>query len=352
MKISVILLAVVTLLAFAGGEFATGGSELWKFKGYNIFRLHIEGAEDPPVDFAFSGVTTIFWMPQITENLSANVCSKIFTTTGEFKLYDLWMDWEIADGMTVRAGQFNRPIGYAALESGMKLLFADRAWYTSGFSGSGFGIYGKRDTGVNLIGDFGQFGFDLAFTNGSGWNALEDDCNKQFTTRLLAKPDEWITLAGSFGIYTADDTLSTEEDATYSANAFGGYAVVDYPAGENVTVNFVGEYLNLGYNGPDIDGLEKKSGSVMAALLGAKFGVDAGTLTAIQPVVRYEMISPATQLADGADEPQDNTDVIDFCVNMHFGNMNTIQLGGRNISYESEGVDSQTDMYINWRVCF
>ena len=350
MRSAIVVLLILTIPVFATGEFHSGGSELWKFKGYNTVRMNFYGAEDADPDIAFSGITTFLWIPQITENLSANVCSKIFTSNGQFKLYDLWMDWEIYEGVTLRAGQFLRPIGYASLEPGSGLLFADRPLYVYS---DDFGVYGGRDVGACLKTDFGPAGIDLTFTNGSGWNAPEDDSNKQFTAHVFAQPEDWMKISGTFALFTEDaDTTNT-----FTCSAFGGYAALDYPTSDNLTINFVGEYLSLGWNGEEIEGMERKNGSVLTAMIGACFNTGSSSLSAIQPVVRYETVNPATQIVEGNPEPEDNYGALDYCVNFHFGELNTVQVGGRTFSFETESESdplsqNHTDIYVKWRVKF
>lgn len=344
MRIALVLLTVLTLVAMAG-EFATGGADMWKFKGWGTFRMDMFGMEDAEPDMAFSTCADLVWEPTLNEMLSAKAeLQMISDGNADFK--DAYLNLMPAEGFCIRGGQFKRNIGWGYLEPTTAMLFPDRPLYTNY---SVFGLYGKRDMGFALIGDFDMFSLDLAYTNGVVEGA-ETDSNKQLTIHGTVMPAEWVTIGAGLGMFTADDPA--EEDETFSASAIDVYALVEYPMSETMDLHFTGEYMMLGMPAPDVEGMEKTDGTVMTAALGATFGIEGALVTGITPMIRYEQISPAYMAPDGADEPEDNYGAIDFCGNIHMGTHNVLQIGARNYSFEAEGVDGYTDIIVNWRMNF
>jgi hypothetical protein len=130
------------------------------------------------------------------------------------------------------------------------------------------------------------------------------------------------------------------------------FAYADYPLSESATLNFEGEYMMLGVQAPEVEGLENNDATSYYASLGATFGVDMGIVTAVQPVIRYEGFTPSYQLLSGADAPEIGLTFIDFALNFHTGEMNRIQVGARNFGFENSEIDGYTDMYLNWRMLF
>ena len=106
--------------------------------------------------------------------------------------------------------------------------------------------------------------------------------------------------------------------------------------------------MNLSFAG-DAGASSTNSGTAISFMIAPEFVLDAGVLTSIQPAVRYETTSPAYL---GDIDPKNDEDALDFCLNLHTGSKNTFQLGGRNYSFEDDGIGGHTDMYINWRMKF
>jgi hypothetical protein len=338
--------ALVSAVALAGGEFGTGGSELMKFKGYNMLSFNLWGEEDAAPANGFRVVSEFSWNPTITDWMKAKVSLKYKSKseTGLFVLEDVYASMELADGFSIMGGQYKRPFGYGYTRSGSSMLFMDRPLFTDW---STFKQYGKRDIGLNACVAFDPVQFDLSYTNGRGANkdeSIED--GKQFTVRGLIEPMDWLTFGAAFGIHNGG--YESDSTSTWSSNGFDVYAVVDYPVSDDVDLNFVGEYMSLG-SPQDDEGVTLNNGSAYTALLGAKFGLGDGLVTAIQPAVRYEMISPDYV---GDTDPENDYGAIDFCLNLHMGSLNTLQLGGRNYTFEDDSTDSWTDMYLNWRMKF
>ncbi|NLP04837.1 hypothetical protein GX411_02650 [Candidatus Fermentibacteria bacterium] len=349
MKLAAVLLVLATV-AFAAGEFSTGGAELWKFKGWGTFRMVMYGQEEADPDMAFSSVWDLAWEPKLNDYLSAraelSMDAASSTSNGYADIWDAYLNLMPADGFCIRGGQFKRNIGWGFLESSTALLFPDRPLYT-GYSV--FGKYGKRDIGAMLVGDFDMFSIDMAYTNGVVEGA-ETDSNKQFTIHATVEPAEWATIGAGMGMYAADDT--TAEDESFSSSAIDLYGIVNYPMSETMDLHFTGEYMMLGMPAPDVEGMEKTDGTVMTAALGATFDINGALITGITPMIRYETISPAYMAAEGADEPEDDYGAIDFCGNIHMGSNNVLQIGARSYSFQNEDVDGYTDIIVNWRMNF
>lgn len=351
MKYAIALLALVTMLALAGGEFATGGSEMFKFSGYSKFRFAMYGEEnnDPGNSFNFYNYTQ--WSPRVNDMFNGVLAfeTKYGFGSSDFtlKLNVAYLNMNIIPELALMGGRFKLPFGNAFCCSGSALPFYDRAYVVTT---SDFANFGGYDIGANLKANFGPVVVDLAFTNGT--DAVADTTmNKQFTARLVAMPAEWVGIGAAVAMI-GQPALVTEQSETdsWSATGMDFYATVKYPLSESATLNFAGEYMMFGVYGEDLETEEKKSGSDYYASLGATFDVDMGAITAIMPAIRYENYSPSYMLASGGTEPENGQTIIDFCLNLHTGTMNTFQIGARNMGYEDADIEGYTDFYASWRM--
>ena len=350
MRYAVAALLAMVFVAFAGGEFATGGAEVLKFKGYVISDLYMYGQEDADPDMGFSVIAAMDWRPKLNDWLDAKIAFKAKPTKFEGDYEDLSLTTEdivanlhFTENLTFTMGQYKRPFGYNYTRSGSSMYFLDRAVLTGATE---FKNFGKRDIGANLNADFDVVEVDLSFTNGAGDNEPEDDSNKNFTARALINPTDGITIGAAFGSNSEGaDTDSTE---VMSATGMDFYAVVDYPLSETATLNFVGEYLMLGeYASDDAD---MNDASAYAITLAPEFELDGPAILAVRPALRYENYSPSYV---GDDDPENDFGAIDFCLNLDlYSGKNTLQIGGRNWSFENEDTDGYTDMYLGWRMKF
>ncbi|MBD3368821.1 hypothetical protein GF402_00470 [Candidatus Fermentibacteria bacterium] len=350
MRYALVALSLVVFAAYAGGEFSTGGAELLKFKGYAISYFDIWGEEDADPDMSFDVIASVSWLPKLNEWLDAKIAFKAKPTRvamSDLSLTteDIVLNLHPVENFTFSMGQFKRPFGYNYTRSGSSMYFRDRALLTGQDE---FKNFGGRDIGANFNLSFEMVDIDLAYTNSSGDNVPENDSNKQFTARAEIEVTPGITIAGAFGSHTIDDPDTTETDQTLSATGMDFYGVVEYPLSETATLNFVGEYLMLGET-VDED-LDATDANAMAFTLAPHFDLAGEELTAIQPAIRYENYSP---YYTGETDPENDVGAIDFCVSLFlFSDMNTLQIGGRNYTYEAEGMDGYTDMYIDWRMKF
>lgn len=362
MRYAFVLVALMTVAAFATGEFSTGGAELLKFSGYGIGRFNVYGEEDADPDMGFDALAHICWMPALNDWFDAKIDFKFKPTkyndetvqVGETSfstedrnvvlfLETLQLNANLADGFTLSMGQFKRPFGYNYFRSGSSMYFADRST-VNGISG--FGSFGKRDIGLNLCAEFDPVQVDVAFTNGAGENRAEDDSNKQLTARLQVMPVDWVTLGAAVGMHTE----GTETDSTdkYSSTGLDFFAYGSAPLGETVDLCYEGEYMMVPLT-MDPGEAEATDGTAMSFALAPRFALEGDFLTAVQPAVRMDMVNPAYT---GDTDPENSWTVIDGCVNLHTGSKNTLQLGLRNYSFEDEETDGWTDMYLNWRMKF
>ncbi len=335
-------------IAMASGEFSTGGAELLKFKGYLINTFNIYGEEDADPDNGFSVIATIEWLPRLNEWVDAKIAFKSQPTkyTGSYEdlsltTEDIAINMHFSDVVTFSMGHFKRPFCYNYTRSSSSMYFRDRAMLTGMI-----GDFGKRDIGANVELDFGIADIDLAYTNGAGDNEPEDDSHKSFTARAVVEPVEGIQIAGAFGSHSenADSTGET----SVSATAMDFYTVVNHSLSESTELFFVGEYMTIGE--PMEDDSDWTDTNGYAVTLMADFDLDGNMLQAVRPAIRYENINPGYS---GDDDPENDEGAIDFCLNMDlYSSKNTVQIGMRNHTFQSDDEDSHTDMYFGWRMKF
>ncbi len=342
-----ILALIIASVAIASGEFSTGGAELLKFKGYVISTFNTFGEEGAEPDNGFSVLATIEWLPRLNDWVDAKIAFKSQPTkyTGEFEdlsltTEDIAINMHFSDVATFTMGHFKRPFGHCYTRSGSSMYFRDRALLASTF-----GDFGKRDIGANVELDFGVANIDLAYTNGAGDNEPEDDNHKSFTTRAVFEPIDGVQIAGAFGSYSeyADSTNET----TISATAMDFYTVVNQPLSETLELSLIGEYMIVGEPMEDDSDWTDQNG--YALTLVANFALEGNMLQAIRPALRIENNSPGYT----GDDPENDEGAIDFCLNMDlYSSKNTVQIGMRNYSFQSEDEENYTDMYFGWRMKF
>ncbi len=345
MKRAIMVLAVLTLVAFAG-DFATGGAELTKFKGYGTFRWTMYGMEGANPASEFKDYVWMAWVPKINDHLDLCIAAQNTTTGSSVTVLDqMYLDMKLTECLSVRGGQFKVPFGYGYTRSGGSMLFADRAF---AISGSDFMLYGGKDIGAMLTAEFAPVTIDLMLSNGTGNNMHADTlCSKQFTARLAVEPTEWLTIGGSLAMIgqpEITDTTGTMD--SWSSNGMDFFAVANYPVSATGTLNFAGEYMILGQNGVISEDADSHDGARMSVMAGYDMQLDGDVILAIQPAVRYDSIDPIADIDDN------NLTAIDFCVGIElFSKYNTLQIGARNYGFEAD-VDGYTDIYTKWRMNF
>ncbi|MFO8183988.1 MAG: hypothetical protein R6U39_07415 [Candidatus Aegiribacteria sp.] len=357
MKIAVLFIAVLALAAAFAADFATGGSDLFRFSGYNKFRFAMWGREghDPANGFDLYNRTT--WAPRVSESLSAKLS---FDTRYGFTAYDSTIGY-VSDDYTLKlveaygrlsfspeisltGGRFKLPFGYGFNRPGSSIPFYGRVLAASDSTFTG---YGGLDVGMLLSTDFGPVVIDLAYTNGTDSRA-DTTMNKQFTARLSSTPARWLGLGAAVAIIGQPEMDPVDE---WSATGLDFYAFGSYPLTGKITLDYEGEYMILPFRGPVVDNMINESGGDYYFSLAAAHELNMGMLTAVQPAVRYEILSPPEQVSSGVPVPETDRSAIDFCLNLHTGAMSTVQIGGRSYSYQS-GDEGHTDVYVNWRMLF
>ena len=350
MKRTLMVLALFALVAFAG-DFATGGAELTKFKGYGTFRWTMNGEEDINPANQFSDYVWVAWLPRINDNLDFCMSAKHSQTSG-FEFDAMYLNMQLTQGLSIRGGQFKLPFGYAFTRSGGSMYFADRSMITGGE----FGTYGGYDIGAQATVEFAPVTVDLMLSNGTGAFANADTtCNKQFTARLAVDPTEWLTIGGSYAmvgevdhdevIIIGDDTTTVAVDA-WSSNGMDFFAAANYPVSPMRTLRFVGEYMIIGARDTADDAT---AGNGMSVMAGYDMDIDGEVLVNVMPAVRYDAVTPVDLTGNAEDMGESR---IDFCVNLGlFSNLNTLQVGMRNYGFQDDR-EGHTDIYANWRMNF
>ncbi len=194
---------ILSALAFAAGEFSTGGSELLKFKGTGSFRWDFYGTENIDPDNNMSSCAIIDWLPTLNEYVDGQFSIELYSNSGNFKLTDLFLNLHLTENVALRGGQFKVPFGYAYTLPSSTMPFGSRA-ATAGHPN--FNVYGGRDIGACLVVDLDAVDFDLALTNGTGDNnTAENNVNNQFTARAVASPMEWLNVGASVAMVGAPE---------------------------------------------------------------------------------------------------------------------------------------------------
>jgi hypothetical protein len=348
--LSVILLAAA--LAAASGEFATGGSELFKIRGTGLFRWDFYGTEDIDPGDNMSSCAIVDWLPKLNGNVDGQFSLEFYSSSGNIMLTDLFLNLHLSENLTLKGGQFKMPFGYAYTLSSATMPFASRAAVTTT---PDFAAYGGRDIGACLTAQLAPVTLDLVFSNGTGDNTSSDnDINNQFTARITGEPAQWLDLGVSVAMIGQPEIAEGEETLdSWSGMGLDAYAVAEYPLAETVSLLVSGEYLSLGYAGPEVESVDQSDAGALIFTAAAGFETGAGLVQRVRPAIRFETFSPMSYTLEGGDDPQDGKTAIDFCVNLDlFSPSNTLQLGGRNYGFEDENEEGYTDIYANWRMNF
>ncbi|OPL17802.1 MAG: hypothetical protein AVO35_07955 [Candidatus Aegiribacteria sp. MLS_C] len=344
MKYALALVALVSVLAMAEPVVDISGfAKAW-------FYMYGEEGANPENTFRAYDWTTV--KGRLSDDVYAFVGASYssWDSDGDLQVCDAYLTMDIVPELSIKAGQFNIPLGWANCCPGGNLYFLDRAGVVSTDE---FGWYSDRDLGVNLHGQFDMVGVDVGYFNGTGIHAdASEFWNKEFVGKLTLDATDWLRIAGGVGMIGQPqiDTLGTVLQEEWSSMGINAYALADYPMSESADLIFEAEYWNFGYAGPDVDNVDEEAGMDLYATLGVHFMLDGGFLHSIMPAVRYEMYSPQEAVTTGADRAEDNTSWIDACVNCFITPSNTLQLGIRNWSFEDENLDGYTDMYLGWRL--
>jgi len=353
MKTACMMLTLFCFSVLAAGEFDTGCAELLKFSGYGLFRWDFYGMENANPGNGMRSYFNVNWDPKLNSHVSGRMQLDLNSnTSNSVRLAEIYLNLKLTGSISLMGGQFKVPFGYGWTRPGGSMYFADRAFSTIT---TDYRNYAVRDNGVCLVAGFDPVRVDLGYFNGVGANKTADNSrNGQFAARVAADAASWLSLGAAFttiGQPEIEDSTGTID--SWSSSGMDFYAAARYPLGESAKLFFEGEYAILGRTGADVEGMEKNDGSCMSIGVAAEFGVGGGFVRNVRPAVRYDMVDPSTMIAEGADEPENNVNVLDFCVGLDLtDNRNTLMLGARNFSFENDNLDGYTDIYLNWRMNF
>ncbi len=354
MKYALCIVALIATLSFAGSTFDGGCADTFGISGYTKAWFYMFGAENSDPENTFRGYNWTAFTGRLNDNVYGCVGTQFKTYNGNssIQVCDAFLNMNIVPELSIRAGQFKIPFGWAFNCSGGGLYFLDRAFVTGT---SEFTNFGGRDVGIKLHGQFDMVGIDVAYFNGTGsYTDADDDVNKEFAALLTVDATDWLTIAGGVAMIGQPqlDSAGVVIQEKWDATGIDAYVLADYPLSDASNLIFEGEYLQAGYNGPEDIGGEWEAGTAYYAMLGVNFDLEESFLSGIMPAVRYETLSPYEYVVTGEDAAKDNETVMDFCVNCYLTPKNTIQIGGRNFSFEADGEDGYTDMYLGWRMNF
>ena len=371
MKYALGLVVLVATLSFAGSDFSGGCAETFGISGYTKAWVYMYGAENHDPANTFRAYNWTSFTARLNDYVYGSVGTQFqsWNSNTSIQVCDAFLNMDIIPELSIKAGQFKIPFGYAFNCAGGGIYFLDRAAVTGT---SDFTNFGGRDVGLKLHGQFDMVGIDVAYFNGTG-TATDADTSvtKEFAALLTVKATEWLTVAGGVAMIgePAHDVItpasmeisgdsvivipaSTVTVEEWSATGIDAYVLVDYPISENADLIFQGEFMQSGWAAPEVIGGEGQAGSAFYALAGVNIGLENSFLASIMPVVRYESLSPSYFLVVGGTAPENGVTVIDGCVNCYLTPKNDIQIGVRNVAYETDTMDGYTDMYLGWRMNF
>ena len=208
------------------------------------------------------------------------------------ELYDAYVDVKPIKHLSLRAGQFQTPIGMEKLVSSSKILFPERT-FASGFTTD-------RDLGVMLAGNGKFFDAQLGIFNGEGRN-VKVDLNeaKDIAARLTVKPIDYMHYGGAYQMgkrLWVDTTgmVSRELDfnrwgAEFALNPWDLWCAAEIMGGKDEEVSLITYYAEAGW----------------------MFSVPLDWIHGVQPAVRYEAIDPNTDTAG------DTRSIITAGINLH-----------------------------------
>ncbi len=359
MKYALGLVVLVATLSFAGSDFSGGCAETFGISGFTKAWIYMYGEDNlaaPETESTFRAYNWTSFTARLNDNVYGSVGTQFATYNGDvdIQVCDAFLNMDIIPELSIKAGQFKIPFGYAFNCAGGGIYFLDRAAVTGMPE---FTNYGGRDVGLKLHGQFDMVGIDVAYFNGTGaYTDSDTSVTKEFAALLSVDATDWLTIAagvamiGEPAVYDSAGTTVVEEE--WSATGIDAYVLVDRAISDNADLIFQGEFLQSGYAGPEVIGGEWEAGMAFYGLLGVNIGLENSFLTSIMPVVRYESLSPYEFVVVGVDAAKDNITVIDGCVNCYLTPMNDIQIGVRNVAYEADTMDGYTDMYLGWRMNF
>lgn len=355
MKYALGLVVLVATLSFAGSDFSGGCAETFGISGYTKAWIYMYGAENHDPANTFRAYNWTSFTARLNDHVYGSVGTQFKSWNGniDIQVCDAFLNMNIIPELSIKAGQFKIPFGWAFNSAGGGQYFLDRAAVTGT---DDFNNFGGRDVGIKLHGQFDMVGIDVAYFNGTGaYTDADTSTTKEFAALLTVKATDWLTIAGGaamIGEPAVYDSAGAVVEEEWSATGIDAYVLVDYPISPSADLIFQGEFMQSGWAAPEVIGGEGQDGSAFYALAGVNIDLENSFLASIMPVVRYESLSPSYFLVTGGTAPENGMTVIDGCVNCFITAKNDIQIGLRNVAYEDDTLDGYTDMYLGWRMNF
>ena len=171
---------------------------------------------------------------------------------GQLKLRQAWLEYDVADWMSVRAGQFKKPFSLIQLTSSLTIPTIERGLRIRGIASSyaaedeaggapvlsdaggpllgehqwlldGLG-YQNYDVGAGVHGEIGALSYDVGVFNGGGADALDADDGKAFAARVEVAAADALTLGGAISRSNlAGDDLDADGVAFEIDAEWGGF---------------------------------------------------------------------------------------------------------------------------------
>ena len=270
---------------------------------------------------------------------------------GNLKLRQAWLEYDVADWMSVRAGQFKKPFSLMQLTSSLTIPTIERGLRIRGIASSyasqdeaaGAPVlsdadgpllgehqwlldalgYQNYDIGVGVHGSLGALSYDAGLFNGGGADVLDDDDGKALAARVELAASESLT----FGAAISRSNLSGEE-----LNGDGVAVEVDAEWGgfRSAGPHFLAE-LAFGDNMAADDRF-----AAGQAILAWFAPVDGGRLQGVEPVMRAGWGDPA------ADRDDDAGMLLTPGFNVYFHGRNRLMVNWDYFMPELEGADAES----------
>lgn len=160
---------------------------------------------------------------------------------GRASAQDVYIDWKLADAVSVKMGQYKMPFSLWELTSSTKTMVIERSNRIMGVSTAASfatnsiltsdGGWAGRDIGVQVHGTSGKVSYAAGIFNGNGLNnSRDDDSGKTFAGRVVVNAADKLHVGGAFSNRMIDDYITVDE----RENFWAVEGDVDYGIGANV----------------------------------------------------------------------------------------------------------------------
>jgi len=195
MKYALGLVVLVATLSFAGSYFSGGCAETFGISGYTKAWIYMNGTENYDPANTFRAYNWTSFTARLNDNVYGSVGTQFqsWNSNTSIQVCDAFLNMDIIPELSIKAGQFKIPFGYAFNCAGGGIYFLDRAALTTT---PDFNNFGGRDAGLKLHVQFDMVGIDVAYFNGTG-TATDADTSitKEFAALLSVDATDWLTIA-------------------------------------------------------------------------------------------------------------------------------------------------------------